>query len=288
MKTLFTLALFLVLGTSFAQCPWSITNPNSTPQYACDQSSSYPIINIGITGSTSDLRYLVTSYPMGASFSPTHAMVTSTNPAQSGVSTNTISVDLLGTYIVKVTNTVTSCEQTGTVNLVSLINNFQLQGYAPSTSVSCNGSVVVNPMPANCSVSASTQTGIPVGSVSGNTVYNLCYSQITVCVTYTTTGSVGCRSCQVIQINGSTGINELSMDKDLIIYPNPSSSFFVIKNEQKDITNVKVFNLEGKLEQVISADDKEIKVNSLKSGIYFIEAHTNNFIYRKKVVVMAD
>ncbi len=291
MKKLITFSLFLFATISFSQCPWSITVPSATVDFGCSGLTYIPNINIGITGSTSDLRYLITSYPMMASFSPSHAMVTSTNPAQSGVSTNTIVVTEYGTYVYLVTNTVTGCQQSGTITTVPF-DSFGVQGFAPTTSVSCNGSVVITPgVPVNCALSATLNATDVTGNISGNTVTNLCYGGLFVVATYTASGPKnGCRvGPGVIYINSATAIRELSFDEGPVIYPNPSTSHFFIENKDMKINKVNIFNVEGKLEQtIIPINSDDIKAGLLTPGIYFIEVQTDSFVYRKKLSVIAD
>ncbi len=117
--------------------PPVITNPVNSSTLDCAASAA--TLNLALTGTmTGGVRYLITSYPLGSSFSPTSAITVNLNPDLSGTSSNSIGVSLTGQYVWVVTNTLTGCSATGTVNVVAGGLNADLDaspptGYAPLT-----------------------------------------------------------------------------------------------------------------------------------------------------------
>jgi len=205
-----------------------------------------------------------------------------------------------GIYSLTVKDSYNGCTRTGTVNVTSNQPLFNMQGTAPSSSVSCNGSVVISPIaPSGYTISINT------GSLSGNTVTNLCYGELVICLTYTDTG---CKKCDSLLINGATVINEINFEEEFILYPNPTSSFFYIKSSGQKSGTVKIFNVEGKvIEDLIleggastssatgastlrqaqgGASSATTEIKNLNPGIYFVEIRIENSVVRKKVVVL--
>jgi len=130
--------------------PPVITDPMATATLDCG-SQQTPLI-FALTGTmTGGIRYLVTDYPHGASFSPTNAIIHNLNPILSGTDQKTVNVSEPGIYFYTVSNTLTGCTATGTFTVVpgDLNAGFTpdpAQGYAPlgvvftNTSASSAGS----------------------------------------------------------------------------------------------------------------------------------------------------
>jgi hypothetical protein len=81
------------------------------------------------------------------------------------------------------------------------------------------------------------------------------------------------------------GVEEKFNKEEIVaIYPNPSSDFLYIKsNEAKQITNLKIFNIEGKT--ILNMDklfDGEINISELKKGLYLIILSINENCYNYK------
>ncbi len=79
----------------------------------------------------------------------------------------------------------------------------------------------------------------------------------------------------------------ITLNNDLIIYPNPTSNKLNIKTLNSVIEQVEIYNLQGKrvLKMMNFKDKKDINVSNLSKGIYFIKAKTENGIVSKKLVV---
>jgi hypothetical protein len=184
-----------------------------------------------------------------------------------------------GIYSLTVQDSYNGCLKTGTINVIDNSPLFTLQGTAPGSSVSCNGTVIISP-----TVNAGYTISVDMGTLTGtpqNTVTNLCYGTLHVCLTYTATG---CKKCDSLVINGFTGIISNQLEKQLLIYPNPSQNSFMIKNLQR--AAVKLFSAQGRLvmQQNIEGDES-VDVSALAEGIYFAEISTDYGIVRKKLVI---
>lgn len=197
-------------------------------------------------------------------------------PQQSATGT-TYSAYVSGDYTLVVRDTYNGCTASGTVFVPSAQPQFFLSGIAPTTSVSCDGSVTINSqIPTGYSLTAST------GSLNGVNITNLCYGWLKVCMTFT---PGGCFKCDSILINGATAINELNLEELFSLYPNPTSSSFMIKNLGVNTSEVKIYNGEGKVIEEMKFE-KEIEIKNLNSGFYFVEINVEGAVLRKKVVVI--
>lgn len=197
-------------------------------------------------------------------------------PQQSATGT-TYSAYVSGDYTLVVRDTYNGCTASGTVFVPSSQPQFFLSGIAPTTSVSCDGSVTINSqIPNGYSLTAST------GSLNGVNITNLCYGWLKVCMTFT---PGGCFKCDSILINGATAINEFNLEELFSLYPNPTSSSFMIKNLGVNTSVVKIYNGEGKVIEEMKFE-KEIEIKNLNSGFYFVEINVEGAVVRKKVVVI--
>ncbi len=184
-----------------------------------------------------------------------------------------------GNYSLTIKDSYNGCTKTGTINVLNLNPVFTLQGTAPTSSVSCNGSVVITP-----SAQPGYSISVSMGTLTGNNVTNLCFGQLIVCLSYT---SSGCKKCDSLIMNATTSIKTINSENEFILYPNPANSIFFIKSTQQKSGTIKIFNVEGKeIENLILENNKETKIENLFSGIYFVEIRIEGSVYRKKVVVI--
>ena len=85
-----------------------------------------------------------------------------------------------------------------------------------------------------------------------------------------------------------TWINEINLDEELRVYPNPSSAHITIKlpqNPQKK-TSLTIYNLNGQqlITQAISEPQTEIDISHLPAGIYIIKVWNDNDVMVQKVI----
>ena len=75
---------------------------------------------------------------------------------------------------------------------------------------------------------------------------------------------------------------------DILIYPNPASDFFSIKNDE-EITSLKVYDVLGKL--ITSEKHKENQIHEidlLKNGIYFIQTFDNYNNLKSSITIVKN
>jgi len=124
--------------------PPVITSPVTTATLDCGANSA--TMQFVLTGTTTGgVKYLVTRYPLGASFTPSSAIIYDLNQLLSGTSSSVVSVSKAGPYTYVVSNTLTGCQAQGTVNVVlgGLTADFEpspVAGYAPLTVSFANNS----------------------------------------------------------------------------------------------------------------------------------------------------
>ena len=81
-------------------------------------------------------------------------------------------------------------------------------------------------------------------------------------------------------------IEEIESTVSCTIYPNPANDFVKISANSIQLSSVRVYSYLGMLVEEIEADSKEVEINisEYKSGVYFVEVHTDNGIVTKKLV----
>ncbi len=79
-----------------------------------------------------------------------------------------------------------------------------------------------------------------------------------------------------------TGIINVPSAKGIVVYPNPASDILKIKTEGS-IETIEIADISGKT-LLRATNVKEINVNALKKGVYFIKVKTENDIYSSKFV----
>lgn len=68
----------------------------------------------------------------------------------------------------------------------------------------------------------------------------------------------------------------LHQKNDVIIYPNPARSYFFIEASEKDIEEIKIYDISGRSLTVIYRGPGEIDINSFFPGLYFVYLKTNS------------
>ncbi len=88
----------------------------------------------------------------------------------------------------------------------------------------------------------------------------------------------------------SSGINEIKLENDVVVFPNPSNGQITIKNSGEKVYTIKLYNELG--QEVIKAGkleanekDKTIYLEHLEAGIYFIELSTTEGKIVKKLAL---
>jgi hypothetical protein len=234
------------------------------------------------------------SYVTSAGPNPSITVISWMGPApQQSATGTTYSAYVAGDYSLVVQDSYNGCTSLGTVNVISTQPQFGLQGTAPTTTASCDGTVIITTqIPNGYSLTAST------GSLSGTTISNLCYGWLKVCMTFT---PGGCYKCDSIMMDGATNIKHWDLEEQFGLYPNPSNGNFYIKNTSGKSATIKIFNVEGRQVSVVEALEttgsgastlrepqgpQYLEIKNLTAGIYFVEVNIEGVIMRKKVVVI--
>lgn len=87
----------------------------------------------------------------------------------------------------------------------------------------------------------------------------------------------------------SVGINEIVLDNSFIISPNPASGNFTISFEETIVKgSVKILNILGEnvfAENIFNESEKEINLENISQGIYFVKVFDGEKSYCKKLMV---
>jgi hypothetical protein len=87
---------------------------------------------------------------------------------------------------------------------------------------------------------------------------------------------------------GTTGISQVKQEKNVKIFPNPTSDFIFITNDfDTKIDNIKIYNTEGKcLLELHNYNNQPINISDLNRGIYFITGLSkNDVLLQSKFVI---
>ncbi|MES2763395.1 MAG: T9SS type A sorting domain-containing protein [Bacteroidota bacterium] len=172
----------------------------------------------------------------------------------------------------------------------------------------CSGSatiqVIVNPIPTlsltalNDSICAGETTTLTVNGANsytwnpGGITSSSIFPSPTASIVYSVTGqSNGCSQTLTVAlvVNSCVGIHENEMDRNIVIYPNPSNGIISIDVDLLKHYTVKVFN---SLSQVIytsdiNANHSVIELNTSK-GIYFIKVYEESKLVAYKKLVISN
>ncbi|MFA7400946.1 MAG: PKD domain-containing protein [Bacteroidales bacterium] len=92
------------------------------------------------------------------------------------------------------------------------------------------------------------------------------------------------KASHLLIVNESDNISEYKQLPNIEIYPNPVTSTFKIKAENTSIKYVEVVDLLGNVLLKTSNISREININHLSKGLYFIKIHTKEDIISKKII----
>ena len=84
----------------------------------------------------------------------------------------------------------------------------------------------------------------------------------------------------------NVGINAYDLDKNVSVYPNPTAGQFVIDNAALIINRVEVYDVYGKLLNVVEANDAQVTMDASNyaAGTYFVRVYTENGMVTKRIV----
>ena len=165
-----------------------------------------------------------------------------------------------------------SIEGVGTSFLTATGTNVWLQ----------KGTEVINPTSFNATSETNINANLSLGSNQATGLYD-------VNVQNSIDGTV--TLVQGFEVTIINGLNYISNDIELNIYPNPASDYIKINSILTNNNDVKItiVDLNGKIiktvnKENVSAFDETINISGLPSGVYNLVVKVNNKIYYKKII----
>ncbi len=89
--------------------------------------------------------------------------------------------------------------------------------------------------------------------------------------------NTGFFSCDTVFV----GIDELFLDKNTTIYPNPTANKVFVKTD-KPFNYIELFNLNG--QKLLTTKEVEINLDKLSKGVYFIKIHFEEEVIYRKII----
>lgn len=86
-----------------------------------------------------------------------------------------------------------------------------------------------------------------------------------------------------LRLNQDAG-NSNSLSNEIVVYPNPASGIIYLKNVQSEDI-IEVYDLSGKLVNVLNLVDQSADISMLSRGIYLLRIRSSNDVIIKKIVV---
>ncbi|MDQ3047145.1 MAG: T9SS type A sorting domain-containing protein [Bacteroidota bacterium] len=202
------------------------------------------------------------------------------------VTTQTLTVNASGTYYVTVTNG-SSCSASDSVNIT--INPLPVIVFAPFTSAVC---LQAAPFTLTATPAGGTffGTGVSAGMFDPATAGVGTHS-----VTYGVVDGNGCSNSvsQNINVQDCTGIEEMLSGYDVTVYPNPTTGAFslTIANANLSELRISIVDIQGRevftsMDKNVAGDfRKEISLENISKGIYYIRLSTGQDMKIKKLIV---
>ncbi len=92
----------------------------------------------------------------------------------------------------------------------------------------------------------------------------------------------------IVENSDSTLINGIkeNYDQSIIVYPNPSKDFVIIKLENIGKSRIRLINLNGQVIREVDTDKQQIEINhqTLEKGMYFLNMTTRDKVIVRKVI----
>ena len=183
--------------------------------------------------------------------------------------TNGIAFAPAGTLTYTVTGTaLNGCENDA--NITVTVNPLPTVGLTASmTGTFCGGQdVTLTGTPAGGTY---TQTAGPVNALTSN-IFNA-PQQGSYTVSYAYTDANGCTntSTEDFEIDCMVGLDLISKDGSMNVYPNPNNGNFTIKSDLNEKGTLELFNMSGQLvhtQEIENLSEKMIEVKNLTPGVY--------------------
>jgi len=167
---------------------------------------------------------------------------------------------------------------------------YLISGYASHCPAGCvNGLLLIKTDSTGNSCSFNTSVTYPLirSNIFIDSIYNINYTSANQTLFQTS------RVYTVPQILQSAlgcfvGINEMNVDNNMVIAPNPTSGILTISfNEEQKNSTIKILNVLGEItfQSTINSKQTTIDISALPQGIYFVEVTTaDKQVMRSKVI----
>ena len=90
----------------------------------------------------------------------------------------------------------------------------------------------------------------------------------------------------IITVNTTNvGVSDYDLNS-VVVYPNPTDGQFRIENSEMTIERVEVYDVYGKLLNVVEVNDTQVAMNisSYAAGTYFVRVYTESGMVTKRIV----
>jgi hypothetical protein len=169
------------------------------------------------------------------------------------------------------------------------ITAFTVQGIVGTATIN-NSNATVN---ATVTFASNITSLAPIISVSGFASVNPASGvtqNFTNPVTYTVTAQdASTKQWTVTITKQTTGINNISSNESIKIYPNPSKDFINIdlSNSDAKVSSMKISNVQGQIisEQNVSNQIERISVTNFADGIYILQLNSDKGILTQKIII---
>ncbi|PBQ33118.1 hypothetical protein CNR22_15465 [Sphingobacteriaceae bacterium] len=183
------------------------------------------------------------------------------------------------TYAVTGTSTLTGCTSTNISTQMVFVYPLPALTVAASSSLICSGESNILTVGSTSSYTWSTgQTSSTISvSPSVTTVYSATVKNSNNCLN---TASI------TVDVSDCTGLSAFSKTSALLVYPNPNNGSFVIKADA-EIT-LQIINDIGQVVKTLNLEERnsrEISVQDLPAGIYFLVGQANTKEIKQKIIV---
>ncbi len=242
-----------------------------------------------VLSQSSQIKLTTTSASPSCAFSNGSAVVFSNGGTPSytyswstGATTNTVSNLAAGIYSVTVTDN-NSCFSTTSIILQTANSPSITTSVTPTTCGTANGAITPTVTGGTAPYTYSWSNGNTTATITGLQADTY---------TLTVTGNQGCKAITSAIVNCVTGIVNESNPLFVNIMPNPSNGIFTIDGnfENSDVTVISLTTILGEtvmhIDNVhqVGAYKKQVYVEHLPSGIYFLVVQQNNERLVKKIV----
>jgi hypothetical protein len=190
----------------------------------------------------------------------------------SGQGTNTVTVNTTGNFTIEVFGENTVCGLTGPTSTVTSVTVNPLPSVnltSSNTGTFCGGEdVTLTGTPAGGTF---TQTAGPANGLTGN-IFNA--PQVgNYTIEYSFTDGNGCANSTTIDfvVDCMLGLNTISGEGQVNVFPNPNNGQFVIKSDLTDKGQLELFTMAGQLvysAEIDNLSEHEVEIKGLTPGVY--------------------